>query len=302
VIAADQERLRTVCRVLDDLSISYVMSVDAGAGSLLAQAALEGITFALVVLPSHESEGVAAGLTAVLVEAGVVLGRGIPTLVVAETPDSLPPALSAVPNTVASLDNADALRLQIRVFSRTTSLVSPGHSVIDAQAQPIVVDIDAERVALQEALAQPAATEDAFTQLAGTGRFERYVFDLFARLGAEVAMNTEVTDPQSESRYELDGVLAVRGSRGTAIVFVEVSRGQMTPSRLRDKSRQLWHKMRAGRPDFGLIVFTDGHGELPVMPAPLVIAMPIRQLLSELRDRSLYEILAGARNRAVHGV
>ena len=276
--------------MLNDFDIGYLTSVEVGAGSLLAEAALDDVTFALVVLPQAQTEGIPPGLTAVLVEAGVVLGRGIPTLLIAETDDSVPPALLAVPRTVVSLDNADALRLQIRVFSRTTALALPDRPVVDTPMQPVAFDIDAEREAFNQA------------RTAGVLRFDRYLFDLFNRLGADVVTNAELSDPQSESRYEVDGILAVHSGSGIAIVFVEVSHGPMTLSRLRDKSLNLQQKMRAARPDFGLIVYVDDYGALPLMPAPFIVAMPIRQLLDELRDHSLYQILVGARNRVVHGV
>jgi len=102
---------------LADRAVEVDSTSDIGAGVALARAPLDRFDFGVAVVPSSH-EGSTVALSAIYVEIGVAAGRGLPLLVVVEPPGAPSPALAGLVTVTTSLDNEEALRLQLGLFLR----------------------------------------------------------------------------------------------------------------------------------------------------------------------------------------
>lgn len=286
IIAPSHTRLDVLTDVLHEEDIQALASVELGGGSLLASAPLDDVAFALVVLP--DGRRAELGLSALLVEAGIVLGRGIPTLVLTDPEDEPPAALGSVPHAAVLATDADALRMHVRVFARLANTAPASPS---SPAQP--------QVELPTPVLSPEQ-RTAIRAMASGEAFEAVVLYLLQQSGAVVE---ERVGPRGEGG--VDVALGVPGPAGTSmVVLVEVKRTAKTGTAdLQNASRQLLNYMATRRADLGLIITSE-----PVPPAaasslaPRIIAMSAEELVQLVNRQNLNRYLMDARNRAVHGV
>lgn len=104
--------------VLTEHAVDVESTSDVGAGAALADTSLAQYDFAVAVIPDdHERHE--ASLSAIYIEIGVAVARGLPLLVIAGP--SIPPSPGLVGATtivMTQLDNEEALRLHLGVFLR----------------------------------------------------------------------------------------------------------------------------------------------------------------------------------------
>lgn len=300
LIAPTSMDVHVLSGVLMDQGVEVLSAPELGAGVTLAQAAVDLADCAVAVLPSQPTR-TAEGLAAIFIEIGIVVGRGIPIMVIVEPPEEPPPALAGATIVRTQVNHVDALRLHLRMFMLT---VAAGGTV----PQP------APRVALEpsslagfrerlEAISNPprvhgaSSGEDASTR---PMQLERLVHDILSAAGAVTATDVELS---SDTRREADVVAYVPGTESVlGAIIVEVKLRRLTEVDLQSAERQLLANMKAGRVGFGLLVHNglaaDAH---KVRAAPFMLALSIDELLSELEYAPLGELLVRARNRAVHG-
>jgi len=278
--------------VLTEQGLDAVSSTNLGAGALLGMADLEEVTCAVAVLPEPTGDirPVPPGLAAILVEIGIAVGRGIPTLIIIDPDRPLPPALATMPYAGVALDNLETLRLHVRVFARTAiEATQPSLHRPDLDQPGPKLDLAAERQRLREILDTPGPT---------SLMFEQFVVDLLSRVGGQVESHVRVEDEG------IDAVIGLGGRHGPPLVIlVEVKRLRRSPAGLAEAGNQLLRYLAIRRADLGLIVvdkpITDAaRGALP----PMILALSADELLDHLAKDPLDRILRRARNRAVHGV
>jgi hypothetical protein len=292
-MAAQDAPIGTLAAILAQQGFETVSSADVGAGASLGNADLTDVTCAVAVLPegARDTYSMAPGLTAILVEIGVVVGKGIPTLIITE-PDSTPtPALATVPRVAAHLDDRDTLQLHLSVFARTSSLASrrAPHSA-DLDLPRSGLDAKSERVRLHEILNAPGPPSGI--------AFEQFVIDLLSQAGGQVESNVWAED------QGIDAVIGIGGPSGTSLVtLVEVKRLSRSSASLRRAADQLLQYLAARRADLGLIV-VDQHVSDAAREAlpPMILALSADELIDRLAQEPLDQMLRRARNRAVHGV
>ena len=104
--------------VLAEQAVDIESTSDVGAGVALAGVSLAQYDFAVAVIPAdHERHE--ASLPAIYIEIGVVVGRGLPLLVIAGPSIPASPALAGATTIVMTqLGNEEALRLHLGVFLR----------------------------------------------------------------------------------------------------------------------------------------------------------------------------------------
>src|SRR5581483_7720671 len=97
--------------VLTDHAVTIYPTSDIGAGVALAGVSLAQYDFAAAVIPADQEQH-GGSLTAIYIEIGVAVARGLPLLVIAEASIPASPALAGATTIVMTgLDNEQALRL-----------------------------------------------------------------------------------------------------------------------------------------------------------------------------------------------
>ncbi|MFI5783549.1 hypothetical protein [Nocardia sp. NPDC051570] len=300
LIAPASVDVQVLSDVLAEQGNEVLSSAELGAGVTLADAAIDRADCAVAVLPSGSARS-AEGLAAVFIEIGIVVGRGLPTLVIVEPPDAPPAALAGVTIVRTPLDHIDALRLHLRMF--TLSAVSG--SARRRTAAPAVLEPStiAEFRTRLDAIRNPAYDERS----TGRGvehsrwyRLERLIFDILSTAGAVLWTGVKLsTSPPSEA----DAVAYVPGTESVlGAIIVEVKLRRLTETDLQLTREQLQAQMIAGRASFGLLVYDSlisGAHEVSVPYFMLVLS--VDGLLAELEHLPLAELLLRARNRSVHG-
>jgi hypothetical protein len=296
IMAARDAPITALLTVLTEQGLEPVSSVDLGAGASLGAADLADITFAVAVLPETvgDTRPVAPGRAAILVEIGIAVGRGIPTLVITD-PDSPPTqALATMPQAAIDLKDRDTLRLHVGVFARTSIAehrLASRPTELDLASTKL--DAATERGRLHEILDRsgpvPALT------------FERFVVDLLSRAaGGQVETNAMVREVDGG----VDAVIGLGGPNGPPLVIlVEIKRLRRSPAGLAEAAHQLLHYLATRRADLGLIVLDQPISDAArdALP-PMILAFSADELLDQLAREPLDQILRRARNRAVHGV
>lgn len=295
VVAATQARLDRLFDALRDQQLDPASSTGYGAGASLAAADVSDVSCAVAVLPPEADVAGTAppGLAAILVEIGVLIGSGIPTLVLVGPQTQLPPALAGLPWLSVNLDtddDLDTLRLHLRVFARTAQVPSrsPSSKAAEPTQQP-TFNLAEERRRLREVLRSPGPESSL--------AFEHFVVDLLSRVTDQIEGSVRAED------RGVDAVIGFGGRQGSPmVVLVEVKKLRQRGTALADAVSQLEHYLALHRADFGLIVVdqqppaasqTDLFSMVDVLSAD--------ELLERLSQAPLERILREARNRAVHG-
>jgi hypothetical protein len=272
-------------KVLGEEEIRFVTTVELGGGSLLAEAPLDDVGFAIVVLPDVRHRE--PGFQALLVETGVVLGKGIPTLVLTNPGDSPPAALKSVPHAGIEPNDADALRMHVRLFARMADGPHPVTATLPKKvsAKPAVEDLEYQR----QALLRTSGTD-----------FEVLVFGLLKRSDVQVESEVRLAGDRG-----IDAVIGVPSPAGASlVVLVEVLRAtKAAGAHLESASHQLLNFTASRRADLGLIITQEPVSRVAAEKlAPLILVMSAEELLDIVSKGSLARYLFNARNHAVHGV
>jgi Restriction endonuclease len=277
--------------LLAEYAIEIELTSDVGAGVALADTSLAQYDFAIAVIPADHGQR-DASRSAIYVEIGVAVARGLPLLVITEP--SIPPSPALVGATtiiITQLGNEEALRLHLGLFSRQVRAVPRAQHPARLSASPTPSVPAAYAVRLQ-------AVRESTGGLRGA-EFERFVGDLLREAGAQA---------EERSPWEPDGGIDIAAfipgeEQRLGAVMIQVKSGTLTSHALRATQRELSaHVLQVGA-GLGLLVYDQVTPDArKVPPALLVSSLGIDQLLAELETEPLSAVLTQARNRAVHGM
>jgi hypothetical protein len=221
------------------------------------------------------------GNTAVLVEIGIAIGMGLPVLAIVPPASPIPAALGDVIVVRSAANDLEALQLPLKLFMRTEAR-GPSSSPVSSASREQV-----DLVRFRERLAMLEGAKDSERELA------ELVAALFRYSGAQVE-----EQPVLGERWRPDIALAIPGEEGrlgTVIVELKTSRNRKA---LQSAASQLVEYVLALRGGLGVVLYTGPEQDLPT--TPMTVSLSLDRLLSELRDRSLAEVLIRARNQAIH--
>jgi hypothetical protein len=287
LIAPPELDLSVLLTALADRAVGVDSTSDIGAGVALARVALDQFDFGVAVVPSGIGER-SVGLSAIYLEIGVATGRGLPLLIVAEPPGPPLPALAGLTTVIISLDNEEALRLQLGLFLHQVEAGLPTRQVEEPPTTQHLVP--------SAYLARLQAARDSAPAQRGMA-LERLLGDLFRDAGAEVEQRAP---GGPDDGVDIAAFIPGEEQRlGT--LMIQVKSGVLTGPAMEQEQQKLSLQVLQARAGLGLLIYdqaTSGAREAP--SAPLVLRIGIDELLSELEGRSLTAVLAQARNRAVH--
>ena len=277
--------------VLTEHAVDVESTSDVGAGAALADTSLAQYDFAVAVIPD-DRERHEASLSAIYIEIGVAVARGLPLLVIAGP--SIPPSPGLVGATtivMTQLGNEEALRLHLGVFLRQLQSSPRVRPPARLRASPTPSVPAAYAVRLRAARQSPGGLRAA--------EFERLVGDLLREAGAQAE---ERSPWEGDEGIDIAAFIPGEEQRLGA-VMVQVKSGTLTGHALQATQHKLsTHVLQAGA-GLGLLVYDQmAPGARKVPSAPLVASLGIDELLAELEFRPLSTVLTQARNRAVHGV
>lgn len=281
--------LSVLLTVLAEHRVEVELTSNIGAGVALASVNLERFSLAIAVIPSEHGYS-ATSLPAIYVEIGVATGRGLPLLVISESPGQPLPALAGLTMVVTEFGNYEAQRLQIGLFLRqigTTQYSQPVQAPVPS-GRPISVDYSARLNEIRESSAGLRAL--AFEQLVG---------DLLRGAGAQVEQSMS-----GPGDLGVDAAAFIPGEEGRlGTVMIQVKSGTLQGHTLRVDELKLSTLVARARAGLGLLVYDRIAPDARKIPnAPLVSRLGIDELLTELEIRPLSAVLTEARNRAVHGL
>lgn len=283
LIAPSGGDLGVLSQVLQEAGLFPTSSVDLGAGIALANADLSAFGAAVVVLPAHRSQ---RGLQAVLLETGIAAGRNLPLLVIVPPDQAIPTALSTIQVVKTDLTNREALTLHVGLFAEAL-----GATAREPFSSPTLAP-------LTTALADEFETR--LTSLTGSSQrsrgfdIEQFVVDLLSSAGA----NIETQQDRHDQGFDAAAFIPGEEER-LGLVVIEVKDRLDRASRV-NAERQLQSYVLDARAGLGLLLYLSPTSQASTPTTPLVLSMPIGQLLSELRLRPLSSVLIHARNQAVH--
>lgn len=286
LIAPSGSDFGVLLEVLGEAGLPPTPSVDVGAGIALANADLSAFDAAVVVLPAKQDR---RGLEAVLIETGIAAGHGLPLLVIIAPNRSVPIALSTVQVVKTDLANRDALSLHIGLF--TKALGASAREIVEPDHPPALAPLSREVADHFEArLASVTALPPSRRGFA----VEHFVVDLLSSAGARIE--------EKRGRHDrgFDAAAFIPGEEERlGLLIIEVKDRLNRASRIQAE-RQLQSYVMDARAGLGLLLYLLSTSRAPMPATPLVLSMPIGQLLAELRERAISTILVHARNEAVH--
>ncbi|WP_155289562.1 hypothetical protein [Rhodococcoides fascians] len=224
----------------------------------------------------------------ILVEVGVAIGRGIPTLILSR-PGLQLPSLVGLPRIDADPEDADTLALKIDLFLQGVLKHSPRKSPMftGAAAGPV--------------------SKASISLLAGL-ELEQAVGQLLQAAGAEFIREARVNSVNGGDRAEsieiADFALYIPGHEtdlGLVLVEVKSVANAVDPKRrLRTAAQRLSGYAMRGSAALGLLVY-DGK-PVRTSSAPLTACLSIGELAGQLESAPLATVLRRARNKAIHGM
>ena len=276
---ADLSALRTV---LAELGITATATTQLLVGAQLATVPLDEFSFAVAVLPASRPDGTPTTTPAtIFLEAGIVLGRGVPLIVLTEDPDEDLPVLGGLASnvwTIAGAKDEASLRLHLTLFTKVLETHRPAR----------------DSVPRVEPSAAPSATPPTETiDRRGQGLQEE-VLALLRADGARV--ESEAVSGRGD---RVDAVALIRGADaalGPVLIEVKALQGHGLSAAVNQLAAFV---VRTGA-NFGLVVY-DGPRQGSASGFPIA-AMHIDELREHVRHGSLGPALIHIRNTAAHGV
>lgn len=277
LITADLTTARRKLRaVVESGGHTVLDSTELGAGALLAAAAWNADA---VVVGLFASRPLQRQYAAVLVEAGVALGRDIPVLLLTR-PGVRAPALTGVPRIEASLEDPETLALKLESFLQGVQGDLPRHIATTTTASPRVTTPPA-RIAGYE--------------------LEQTVASLLEASSSAMLMESRSKSPDRGA----DFAFYLKGREtdlGLVLVEVKQVRGLHWQRRIRTASLELAQYVAQAGAGFGLVIY-DGDNLPPQQRTadPFVVALSLENIERELAQRPLEDVVWRLRNEAIHG-
>jgi hypothetical protein len=278
---ADLSALRTV---LAELSITPTATTQLLVGAQLATVPLDEFSFAVAVLPASGPDDIPAMTpAAIFLEAGIVLGRGLPLIVLAEDTDEHLPVLGGLASdvwTIAGAKDEASIRLHLTLFTKVLEIYRSARDSVPRW--------------------EPSATSSVTPPNETIGRrghsLQEEVLDLLQAGGAKVESETV-----SSSGDRVDAVALIPGTEhvlGPVLIEVKALQGHGLSAAVNQLAAFL---IRSGAV-LGLVVY-DGPRQVlgPTSSFP-VVAMHIDELREQVRRGSLGSTLVYIRNAAAHGL
>jgi hypothetical protein len=273
--------LRTV---LAELGVTATATTQLLVGAQLAAVPLDGFSFAVAVLPAFGPDGIpTTTLATIFLEAGIVLGRGVPLIVVAEDPDEDLPALGGLASNVWTITGAKdeaSLRLHLTLFTKVLETHSPVR----------------DSVPRLESSAAPSVTPS--TEAIGRRGLglQEEVLSLLQAAGAKVESETVSTGGD-----RVDAAALIPGTEhvlGPVLIEVKALQGRGLSSAV----DQLTALLAVSGAMFGLVVYDGPRQEPRPVSGFAIAAMHVDDLREHVRRGSLGSTLIYSRNAAVHGL
>ncbi|MHB8659316.1 MAG: restriction endonuclease [Solirubrobacteraceae bacterium] len=284
IIATRDDNVQTLARALTEEGFEPTSSQRIGAGAALAEGITDDIVAAVAVIPPSS-----AGLSAVLVEVGIALGRGLPLLVMVTPGSELPPALLGVRSVVADVDNREALGFQLRMFAQSLRTDSAQPEPTSPAGKPLSSH---EVARFRGRLAEMARGDTPGKRGAA---FEKWIVDVLRAGGATVEQDRRYAVDQG-----VDAVASIPGEEhllGPLLVQAKFFSGS---PHLQVPARKLVGQVLTRGAGLGLLIYGSPSPDPKPDRTPRVISLWAEDLIVELEQMSLAEVLVRARNEAIH--
>jgi hypothetical protein len=284
LIAPVVVNLSDLYEALADLGVEPISTSELGAGAALTQGPLASLDCAIAVLPDG-TNGQSAVTAATYLEIGIIIGQGLPILIIAARPDTTPPALAGLNHVYTDLANKEALKFHIGLFVKNLPAARKPPPVSASLAS---ATINRYRQDFKDLL-----------ESHGPGRgieFEQRVGDLLRECGAVIEERVGGFDQVDIAGY-LPGF-----EKSLGPFIVEVKTGRLDSRRFSDAKRQLGQYVVNSQSGLGLLLYETKSQLKADYTVPLVIAMQVTDLLNKLETQSLGKVLLDARNRAIHEI
>lgn len=269
--------------MLEELDTGITTTAQLLVGAQLATVPLDMFDFAVAVLPAAGLDGTpATTASAVYLEAGIALGRGLPLIVLTENADTDLPGIGDLASdvwTVAGVTDEASLRLHLSLFSKVLSTRRPadGSDLRAASPPPVLAVPPSESIGVHPQ------------------RLEDLVLSLLQAAGALVE------EPRSSGRDGgVDAAVLVPGAEralGPVLIEVKALRGHGLSTAI----RQLATFVIERGASLGLVVYDGPHQEQPPLSGLPVLAMQVDELRRQVESGTLGRTLIQARNSFVHG-
>lgn len=285
VIAPSYADLSTLQRVLTELDITATTTTQLLAGAELITVPLGEFSFAVAVLPASMADGAPATTpSTIFLEAGIVLGRGLPIIVLAENPDEDLPILGGLARnvwTIAGAKDETSIRLHLTLFTKVVESYG--------RARDPGPRLEPSRAPSGTPLAEPTVGREQ--------GLEQEVLGLLQAVGAQVESEAAVDG----GRDRVDAAALIPGTErvlGPVLIEVKALHGRG----LQAAVSQLAAYLAKSRAMFGLVVY-DGPRQEPGPASGFpIIGMHIDELREHVRNGSLGSTLVYARNSVAHGL
>lgn len=283
MIAPSYADLSPLRAVLEELDTGVITTAQLLVGAQLATVPLDMFDFAVAVLPATGPDGAPATTpSAVYLEAGIALGRGLPLIVLAENADADLPGIGDLASdvwTVAGVKDEAGLRLHLSLFSKVLATrPQPGGSDPRAASLPPALTV------------RPSESIGVRAE-----RLEDLVLFLFHAAGALVE------EPRNSDRDGgVDAAVLVPGAEralGPVLIEAKALRGHGLSTAM----QQLADFVIERGASLGLLVYDGPHQEQPLLSGLPVLAMQIDELRRQVDSGTLGRSLIRARNSFVHG-
>ena len=281
VIAPSYADLSVLQTVLAEMDISATATTRLLVGAQLATVPLDEFSFAVAVLPASVSDGARVTAPAtIFLEAGIVLGRGMPLIVLAEDPDEDLPALGGLASdvwTIAGEMDESSIRLHLTLF---TKILETRRQIHDSTQR-------------QKPSAAPSVAPST-EAISRRGRsLQEEVFDLLQAGGATVEWEA--------GGDRVDAAALIPGAErilGPVLIEVKALHGRGLPEAV----KQLAAFLTRSRAMLGLVVYDGPRQEAEAPRGFPIVALHIDELRERVRDGSLGSMLVYVRNASVHGI
>lgn len=285
LIAPSSRDLGILPQVLQQAGLSPTSSTDLGAGIALADADLSAFQAAIIVLPPERNRTV---IQTVLLETGIAAGRDLPLLVIVPSDQAIPSAIATIQVVKTNLRNREALSLHVGLFAKSLEALA-----LEQASPPKLAPLDPDvaddfEIRLESLMGSPHR-DQGFA-------IERLVVDLLSSAGADIEAKPNLHDRGFDAAAFIPGEEDRLG-----LLIVEVKDRLDRESRTKAE-RQLQSYVLDTRAGFGLLLYLSSTSKAPTPTTPLVLSMPIAQLLSQVRSQPLSKVLVHARNEAIHGM
>lgn len=275
--------LRTLSLVLEELGISqFSPATSVKSTSPLLDPEIE-VDAAIVVLEEFSRRTFTQ-----YVEAGISLGLKLPLLLLADKNAALGPLNGLeIVEFRSGLQNHDALRFHVGLFFEGLE-AAPRAELPSREHRIGSTDLQGLRARLEEIRRRSPSARGQF--------FEEFVGELFKTSGADIARAHDA------SARGFDLVAAIPGE-GLAhgAVLLQVKSTARPPELLRT-ALELQDVVVNERAALGVLLFDDSEKpeNFAIQTVPMVVILGVQELLAELESQSLNEILARARDDAIH--